>query len=129
MYANKKHLRTATMFLATLLLFQSCVVYHRTPTTLERASEERIRTKVTNSIGEDFKYKYIIYEDGVYFGVTKESGELVKAALGEQQIAKVVLKNKTVSTVLTVVVLTPVAFFLFGIIYCASGGNCVDISE
>lgn len=84
------------------MLFQSCVVYHKTPTNLEQASREQTKTKITNTNGQDFKYKYVTYEEGIYYGVTKKSGELVKTPLSEQQVAKVRLQNKSASTLVTI---------------------------
>ena len=102
MEAIKTRLKTIAWFLTVLMLFQSCVVYHKTPTTLEKASREQIKTKVTNTDGITSNYRYITYEDGDYYGVKKKSGELVKTPLNEQEIAEVVLTNKTASTWLTV---------------------------
>lgn len=128
MKAVKTRLKTISWLLSALLLLQSCVVYHNTSTTLDRASQDQIKTKITYTNGEISRYKYITYEHGTYFGVTKNSGELVKFPLSEQQIYEVYLQNKSTSSILTIVAFAPVAFVLFGIIYCASGGNCVDIS-
>lgn len=101
MRAIKKRLNTIAFFLTASLLFQSCVVYHKTPTTLAKASQERIDTKITNSKGEAFKYKYITLEDGVYYGVYRDydaPGDLVKVPLREQETEMVLMKNKSAST-------------------------------
>ena len=80
MKAIRKRLKAITLFLTVLLLFQSCVVYHKTPTTLEKAAQEQIKTKVTNTNGDIFKYKYITLEEGQFYGVhePEELGEFVK---------------------------------------------------
>jgi len=109
-----KGLRNIAWFLTTLMLFQSCVVYHKTPTTLEKASKEHIKTKITNAEGETSIYKYITYEDGVFYGVSKKSGELVKTPLDERYINKLLIKNKSASTWVTVAVIA-VPIIAFGI--------------
>ena len=103
MEAIKTRLKTIAWFLTALMLMQSCVVYNvKAPTTLEKASQEQIKTKITNTNGQDFKYKYITYEDGVYYGVNKKSGELIKTPLSEQEVSKVRLQNKSASTLVTI---------------------------
>ena len=105
MEAFKTRLKTIAWFLTALMLFQSCVVYHKTPTTLEKASQEQIKTKVTNNEGETIKFKYIAYEDGVFYGVNKKSGEIIKTPLDKQYVEPVLIKNKSASTWVTVLVI------------------------
>lgn len=114
------------MFLSTVLLLQSCVVYHKTPATLEKASREQVKTKVTNTDGDIAKIKYVTYESGVFYGVNKKSGELVKTPLDEEYINKIVTKNKSASTWATVTVIAiPVAAV---IILIATAYPMVDYS-
>ncbi|MDH3699528.1 MAG: hypothetical protein OEQ81_12755 [Flavobacteriaceae bacterium] len=102
---HKRRFKTTALVLAFLVLFQGCVVYHKTPTTLEQARQEHIKTKITNTDNETAKYKYITYEEGTFYGVKKESGELVKYPLNEEDIVKIITKNKTASTWVTVTVI------------------------
>ena len=108
MEALKKRLKFIAWFLTTLMLFQSCVVYHKTPTTLEKASQERIKTKITNIEGETFKYKYVTFEEGQFYGVhePEEFGEFVKVPLESEDIINVRTKNKSASTWVTILVIT-----------------------
>ena len=119
----KNRIKTVACFLTALLLFQSCIVYHKTPTTLESASQERIKTKVISANGQISKFDHIAFEDGQFYGVKKdfdERGKLVKTPLGDQEITKVVVKNKSASTLLTIgVVAVPVAI-LVGVIAVGS---------
>ena len=105
MEAFKTRLKTIAWFLTALMLFQSCVVYHKTPTTLEKASQEQIKTKVTNNEGETIKFKYIAYEDGAFYGVNKKSGELIKTPFDKNYVETVFIKNKSASTWVTVLVI------------------------
>ena len=108
MGAIKGRLKATALFLCVLLLFQSCVVYHKTPTTLEKASQERIKTKITNIEGETFKYKYITFEEGQFYGVhePEERGEFVKVPLESEDIINVRTKNKSASSWVTILVIT-----------------------
>ena len=108
MGAIKGPLKATALFLFVLLLFQSCVVYHKTPTTLEKASQERIKTKITNIEGETFKYKYVTFEEGQFYGVhePEEFGEFVKVPLESEDIINVRTKNKYASTWVTILVIT-----------------------
>ena len=108
MEAIKTRLKTIALFLTALMLFQSCVVYHKTPTTLEKASREQVKTKVTKTNGDIFKYKFITYEDGVFYGVNVDSGgvqesiETARTPLNEVDVDGVFLKNKSASTWVTI---------------------------
>ncbi len=95
-------LKATAVFLAFLVLFQGCVVYHKTQTTLEQAQQENIKTKIMTTDYETTKYKYITYEEGTFYGVNKKSGEYVKTLLNEDEVVKVFTKNKRASTWATV---------------------------
>ena len=119
MKATNKLPKTIALFFVSLILFNSCVVYHKTPTSLEKASQERIKAKVTTTDQQIFKYKYIAYEDGQFYGVKKKSGEFIKTPLSEEDTLKVVLKNRSASTWGTVsLIATPVMAII--IVFIAS---------
>ena len=118
----KTRLKTIAWLLSGLMLFQSCVIYHKTPTTLEKASQSQLKTKITNTNGETSIYKYITYEDGVFYGVSKKSGELVKTPLDETYINKLLIKNKSASTWVTVAVIAvPIIAFGIAVIVALQG--------
>ena len=126
MEATKIRLKSIAIILATLLLFQSCVVYHKTPTTLEKASQEQIKNKVTTTNGEVTKYKFISQEEGVFYGnVEEEWGEFRKVPLDSEEIITIRTKNKTASTLVTITVITiPVlALVAWGIAESVSVGE------
>jgi len=113
MCLKRKGYRTIALIFSGLLLFQSCVIYRKTPTTLEKAAQEQVKTKVTNTNGEIFKYKFISYENGIYYGNVEEDwGEFKKVPLDSEDILNVRTKNKTASTLVTIVAITiPVIAF------------------
>ena len=125
MKAIRKRLKAITLFLTVLLLFQSCVVYHKTPTTLEKAAQEEIKTKVTNTNGDIFKYKYITFEEGQFYGVhePEERGEFVKVPLESEDIINVRTKNKSASSWVTILVITVSALAIVAISLLGSAGS------
>ena len=124
----KKSVKVVSWLLTVLMLFQSCVIYHKTPSSLEQASQFRTKTKITNSNKDIFKYKYITYEDGMFYGVKKKSGELVKTPLDEEYIITVLSKNKSASTWLTVAIIAiPVTIIIIGLILLKTEGLDINI--
>ncbi|MFZ9031647.1 MAG: hypothetical protein ACO20F_10235 [Robiginitalea sp.] len=106
MEAIKKLLKAIALLLCVLLLFQSCVVYHKTPVTLEKAAQENVRSKVwfLDEV-QDFpsKYKYIVYENDHYFGLEEiEVGMLSKVKLSEDEIVTIRTQDKQASTWATI---------------------------
>lgn len=114
-------LKAIAFFLTALLLFQSCVVYHKTPTNIQQASLEQVKTKIIKTNGEVSKYKYISSEDGVFYGVKLKSGEWIKTPLDQKEIARVLTKNISTSKTLTIVVLSLVGLYIVGAVIYVSG--------
>jgi hypothetical protein len=105
----KKRLKTNALFLSVIIIFQSCVAYHTT-SSLEKASEEQIRTKLTKTNGERIKYKYITYEEGQFYGMNKKSGEWIKTPLDQKDISKVKSEDKG-ATIIGTTVLSAIALY------------------
>ncbi|MFH4967756.1 hypothetical protein V8G61_06070 [Gaetbulibacter sp. M240] len=97
MKSLKYHIRSYASLLATLVLFQSCVVYRAEPKTLSEASEEFIRTKVVMNDGSIMTYNKIMAENGKFYGVKNYK----RTELNEADVKRVRIKNRTMSTVLT----------------------------
>jgi hypothetical protein len=106
MEAIKKRLKATALSLSVLLLFQSCVVYHKTPTTLQNASQIQTKTKITKTTGETIIYKYITFQDGQFYGVKLKSGGWVKSPLDQNEINQVLTQNKSGSTWATIALIT-----------------------
>ncbi|MFC2147948.1 hypothetical protein ACFLR9_05205 [Bacteroidota bacterium] len=89
-------------YFAITIFFQGCVVYHNTPVTLEQATKEITRAKVKTTKDETYRFKHIGFEDGMFYGLKKTQGEYVRIPLDSNEISKIVLQNKTLSTILTI---------------------------
>jgi len=93
----KKGLKTISLFLSGLILFQSCSAY-KTPVTLQQAAQEEKAVKIVTVDDDTYNYKYIVFEDGQFYGVKDNPGEDVKFPIDAEEVADVMMKNKTIPT-------------------------------
>ena len=97
MKALKKWLKTIALFFTALILFQSCATY-KTPVTLEQAAQEEKAVKIVTVTDDSYKYKYIVYEDGQFYGVKDNPGEDVKFPINAEEVSDVLMKKGGLST-------------------------------
>ena len=88
----KKSLKAVAFFLSGLILLQSCSTY-KTPVTLQQATQQEQAVKIISVDDETYKYKYIVYEDGQFFGVKDNPGEDVKFTINTEEVADVLMKK------------------------------------
>jgi len=119
----KMHLKKTTMVFAALILIQSCTVYKSANSTLDEAVKSETKVKVETNNNQTLKYKRIRLEDGKYYGVKEIKGEIVKTMLDEKYINKVRLKDKTMSTILTVAIPVVIIASVLAISVANSLGN------
>ena len=110
MKRSKIWLKTLAYFLTALMLLQSCTVYRSTPVNVEQAAEQQLKAKVRTTDDKTFKFDYIAEENGSFYGIkfhemTKKLGEYDQIPLNEEEISKILIQNKTASTMATVVVI------------------------
>jgi hypothetical protein len=79
------------------------VVYHKTPVTLEKAVEEKTKTKILLKDGNIEKFKYIAHENDQFYGVQMTGNGLVNIPLDVDAISNIQVKNKTSSVLVTVI--------------------------
>ncbi len=115
MKALKNWLNTIALFLTALILFQSCSVY-KTPVTLEQAALEQKEVKITTASDETLKYKYIVYEDGQFYGVKNNPGEDVKFPINVDEVYEVLAKKGGLST-LAIIAIAVGSLLIFFIVY------------
>jgi len=118
MKAIKKQIKSVTLILSMLILLQGCTVYKSASVTLDQASKSEIKVKVETKSGEKLKFKRIGVEDGNYYGVKKVKGNIVKVPLDANYVNNVKLKDKTLSTILTIAF--PIAIITGGLIIFAN---------
>ncbi|WP_299159422.1 hypothetical protein [uncultured Eudoraea sp.] len=94
MKALKKWFKIIALFFTALILFQSCATY-KTPTTLAQAAEQQKEVKIITSTDDAIKYKYIVHEDGQFYGVKVDydTRENVKFPINTDEVYEVLLKT------------------------------------
>ncbi len=103
MKALKKWLKTIALFFTTLILFQSCATY-KTPVTLEQAAQDEKAVKIVTVTDDSYKYNYIVYEDGLFYGVKDNPREDVKFPINAEEVVDVMLKDRGMPTWAIVVI-------------------------
>ena len=66
--------------------------------TLEQAVLEQKEVKITTASDETVKYKYIVYEDGQFYGVKNNPGEDVRFSINVDEVYEVLVKKGGLST-------------------------------
>lgn len=92
MKALKKWFKIIALFFTALILFQSCATY-KTPTTLAQAAEQQKEVKIITSTDDAIKYKYIVFEDGLFYGVKGPTWEEEKFPINAEEVYDVLLKK------------------------------------
>lgn len=101
----RKQIEHLVLLFASLILFQSCVVaYQGTNVSLEQAAKQESKVKVKTTSNEIYEFKHIIFEDGKFYGVQKKGSEMVKTPLEMNELSKVRLQDKTLSTFLSIAI-------------------------
>jgi|GEM_PF-1619248 len=126
--------------LSTLMLLQSCRVYHSNSVTVDEATLFSQHIKIRTTSNETYKFQSLLREDGKLYGITWRRGstafrklseqivvfgkdkDQVKILLDENIIKEYHLQNKTMS-ILIPVLLIPVFIVGFFIVAGASGAG------
>lgn len=99
---NKKLINFYALLFSLLILFQGCTVYQKAGITLDEAYQANDKVRVETTVGEKLKFKYIDFDDGVYYGIKNKKGEIIKLPLDSNNIDRVKIKDRTGSTILTI---------------------------
>jgi len=118
----KTQIKLIALVLSVLILFQGCTIYKTTPVSLDQAAKEEIKTKVFVKSDENLIFRRIAFEEGKFYGVTKEKGEIVKILLDEQFIDNVKVKDKVWSTIATLGLSVVSLFGILMGVWLISGG-------
>jgi len=107
----KIHLKIAAFLISLMILMQGCTVYKSSAATLDEAHKSQNKVKVTTSNNESIKFNSVDFIDSEYYGISKQEND--KVLLDENKIKLIRLKNKTLSTIVSIG--TPIV--LGGLIY------------
>ncbi|MBC8753430.1 hypothetical protein H2O64_02025 [Kordia sp. YSTF-M3] len=119
----KKQSRFFSMLLILLMLFQSCQVYKTKSSTIDEAVASKHRVKIHTKSGGKIKYKKIFKEDGVYYGLKRSDTLQVNIS----DIDRIRLKNRTLSTIYTVLLSSIASFLIIGFIQFSQSGLSINI--
>ena len=128
------YLKKISIFFMFLITLQSCVVYHSKTATVDEAIQSDDKIKVITDSNDIYKLHKLKKEDGQIYGVVKKGSETAKRLsdqglikysdskyetilLTENTINEVHLKNKTLSTVLSVAIPVVGVVAIFAILY------------
>lgn len=92
-----------SVILTIIMLSQSCRVYDAGSITVEQAVASKSFVKIRKHNGSPAKYKQVIEEDGTFYGIIFKRGEMIKQEIDLTNIRKIKRKNRTWSTVATIV--------------------------
>ncbi len=112
MKAIDKQIKLISLLLSVLILFQSCRVYRHKPVSLDEAVVAQKRVKIKTEEGKTLKFKKVVFEDGKFYGVNKNRGEIEKTILSSGDLDKVRLHNKTMSIVYGIIITYGIAFII-----------------
>ena len=115
----KKSLKVIALILSALILFQSCATY-KTPVTLKQAAQEEKAVKIITVDDDTYKYKYIVFEDGQFFGVKDNPGEDVKFPINADEVYEVFEKKGRFPTWAIIVIAGGVLLGVIAIIASSS---------
>ncbi len=135
------YLEKISIFLLFLITLQSCSVYHSKTTTIDEAVLSNDKVKVITNSNNIYKLHKLKKEDGQVYGVLKKGSEtaerladqgLIKYTDGKYEtilmkdstIKEIYLKNKTLSTVLTIAIPVVGVAVLLVVLY-----NTVDVGS
>lgn len=95
----RKQIRLISVILTSLILFQSCRVYHKEHVTLDKAVEEGKRVKIMAKNGIKLKFKKIVHSNGFYYGIKRVKRNDELNPIDPNSIKSVQLHNKTMSII------------------------------
>jgi hypothetical protein len=118
----RKGLKVIALFLSGLILLQSCSTY-KTPVSLQQAVQEEKAVEIVTVDDDNYKYKYIVYEDGQFFGVKDNPGEDVKFPIAIEEVEEVLMKNGGIPWWAWVLMSAGVLFIILMIAYGIDTGG------
>ena len=105
--------KSIPIFLLASILLQSCVIYSKTSIPIEEAIDGiKVRVKPTAVVGDNIRFKEIVFRDSVYYGI--RGG--VETPLYQDQIFGIYPQDKKKSRLITAIVLVSY-FVVFPILF------------
>ena len=93
----KQQIRSMTLLITSVILFQGCLSYNSNTTTLEAVAKSGSKVKITTTNDKTYKFQSIELVDGLYYGLTKANGEIIQTPLNENTIKEIRIKDNVKS--------------------------------
>ena len=140
MKSSKFIMQFCARFLAILIIFQSCNIYHSTNISLEKAVETNRKVRVKTDVGDKLKFKWIADKEGEFYGYTRRNsstskklknlgvigtsnGKFYSYGLKTLNIDQVQAKNYTLSTIGTILISIVGIFAVLGSLAALTWNN------
>jgi len=125
----KTHLKLVALFFSALIFFQGCTVYKPMPISIEQAVQNESKVMVITKSNEKIKFNKIEIEDGKYFGVKNSKEAIVKTPLDQNFINSINEKDKTLTTIFTILTIAVPVVLIAVLVYLIGDGARLDIDE
>jgi hypothetical protein len=127
----KLFLKPISYLLSFLILMQGCVIYKKKPSTIDEAVKANTNVRIETKDNKIIKFKRIEFENGQYLGISKSlkthkeinipTGvveekikiEKLQTPLQENNIHEILIKDKTMSTLVPIVLVGLTTFVIF----------------
>ena len=104
MKTSTRQLKVIALLFSLLILLQGCTVYKSANVSLEEAVRSDTQVRIKTNDNQTLKFKNVEAENGIYYGNMYKKSTWVKTAINEDSIAIVQVKDKTLSTVLSIAI-------------------------
>ena len=116
-------LKVIPLFFSVLILFQGCTVYKSASVTPVEASKSNTNVRVKTFDNQSLKFYRIEVANNKIHGIKIHNGERSITPIEKDNIEKIQLKDKTMSTFLSVTIAAVIAAGILGIIVADSLNN------
>jgi len=112
----KVHLKGVALFFTVLILFQGCTVYKSASVTLDEASKSNTHVRVKTFDNQSLKFSRIEVVNNKIHGIKIHNGFTSITPIEKDNIEKIQLKDKTMSTFLSFTIAGVIAAGIWGVI-------------
>jgi len=123
MKKSTRLLKVVALFFSILILFQGCSVYKSASVTPDEASKSNTEVRVKTFDNKSLKFYRIEVENNKIHGIKIHNGERSITPIEKDNIEKIQLKDKTMSTFLSFTIAGVIAAGILGIIVADSLDN------
>ena len=110
----KQQIRSITLLITSVILFQGCLSNKSNTTTLEAAEQSENKVKITTTSNKTYNFLSIEFQDGLYYGLKKAKGKIIQTPLNENTIKEIRIKDNVKSMFL---IFSLLLFIIAGFMY------------